>query len=303
MRLAHSFKYRFDRLCYAIQGGIGYLRLQLVQKSTMQSLALVMVGRNDDYMPDFAERVRIAIEWNLRHLVEEVIFVEWNPPEGRPWLSIELARRFPGVRCFVVPATIHEEVARNPSLPLMEYHAKNVGIRRARTEWVIAGNADVAVAPDAILAVRRGRIEEGVAYTAERMDIEWEEGRREGVGWWDCLRYKRRIEWTRHGTGDFLMASRRAWEVARGYDESLVRHRIGCDRRGAAQLEAHGLQLQRLGRILHMAHPTSCTEGVRPHHGELATIEGVPYRNGESWGLADCREVEVAERVWVVEQL
>jgi len=164
-------------------------------------------------------------------------------------------------------------------------------------------NSDVAVAPDAILAIRQGRIKDGEAFTAERMDIEWGEGRGERIGWRDCLRFKRRIEWTTYGTGDFLMASRKAWEVARGYDESLARHRIGCDRRGAAQLEAHGLTLRRLGQILHMAHPTSCTEGVRPHHGELASIEGVPYRNGEGWGLGDCREVEVAERVWRLERI
>lgn len=302
MRLVQSVRYRLGWLKYAVRGATAYSQLLLGQKPESPSVSLVLVGRNDDYMPDFAERVRIAIEWNLRHLVEEVIFVEWNPPEGRPWLSIDLARAFPSLRAYAIPASIHAEISRNPSLPLMEYHAKNVGIRRARTEWVIAGNADVAVAPDAILAVRRGRIEEGVVFTAERMDIEWEEGRREGVGYWDCLRYKRRIEWTRYGTGDFLMAPRKAWEAARGYDESLVRHRIGCDRRGAAQMEAHGQRLERLGKILHMAHPTSCTEGVRPHHGEEATIEGVPYRNGESWGLADCREVAVAERVWRLER-
>jgi hypothetical protein len=61
--------------------------------------------------------------------------------------------------------------------------------------------------------------------------------------------------------------------------------------------------LRRVGQIFHMAHPTSCTEGVRPHHGELAGIDGVPYHNGESWGLGDCREVEVAERVWRLERI
>lgn len=302
MRLVHSFKHRTDRLRYAIRGGIGYARLWLEAKPLTHSLSLVMVGRNDDYMPDFAQRVRIAIEWNLRHLVEEVIFVEWNPPEGRPWLSTALARDFSRVRCYVVPHAIHLEIARNPSLPLMEYHAKNVGIRRAKSDWVIAGNADVAVAPDAILTIRQGPIEEGRAYTAERMDIEWEVGRKEQLRCRDCVRFKRRVEWTTYGTGDFLMAPRKGWELARGYDESLVRHRIGCDRRGAAQLEAHGHSMRRLGQILHMAHPTSCTEGVRPHHGELASIEGVPYLNGEGWGLGDCHETEVSERVWRLER-
>ena len=302
MRLAHSLKYRVDRSRYAIRGGIGYTKLRFGVTPSKPSLTLVMVGRNDDYMPDFAQRVRIAIEWNLRHLVEEVIFVEWNPPEGRPFLSIELVQDFPGVRGYVVPSEIHTEIAQNPSLQLMEYHAKNVGIRRAKTDWVIAGNADVAMAPDMILAIRQSQIKDGLAFTAERMDIEWEIGRMRRLGWRDCVRFKRRVECTTYGTGDFLMASRKAWDQARGYDESLVRHRIGCDRRCAAQLEAHGYTLRRLGHILHMAHPTSCTEGVRPHHGELANIEGLPYRNEETWGLSDCREVEVAEKVWRLER-
>ena len=67
-------------------------------------------------------------------------------------------------------------------------------------------------------------------------------------------------------------------------------------------MEVHGQRLERLGMILHMAHPTSCTEEVRPHHGEMATTEELPYQNGENWGLADCREVAVAERVWQLER-
>ena len=303
MRLTHSIRYHLSRSRYAISGTVTYSKLLLMERGNSPSVSLVMVGRNDNYMPDFERRVRIAIEWNLRHLVDEVIFIEWNPPAARPWLSIELAREFSGVKAYVVPAWIHEEIAENPSLPLMEYHAKNVGIRRAKMEWVIAGNADVAIGPDAIIAVRKCAIKKGEAYTAERMDIDWGEGRRKRIGWQDCVKYKRQIEWTRYGTGDFLMARHKDWEKARGYDESLVRHRIGCDRRGAAQLEAHGLFLQRLGRILHMAHPTSCTEGVRPHHGELATIEGVPYQNDAMWGLGDCREEAVSDRVWQLERV
>ncbi len=32
----------------------------------------------------------------------------------------------------------------------MEYHAKNVGIRRAKSDWIIATNADVAIGLDTI---------------------------------------------------------------------------------------------------------------------------------------------------------
>jgi hypothetical protein len=53
--------------------------------------------------------------------------------------------------------------------------------------------------------------------------------------------------------------------------------------------------------VLHLRHPTSCVEGVRPHHGEMATVEGVPYRNEDDWGLGNAREVQLAERVWRLE--
>jgi len=96
------------------------------------------------------------------------------------------------------------------------------------------------------------------------------------------------------------LASKRLWERARGYDESLVRHRIGVDKRGIAQMIAHGGKIERAGIVFHLAHPSSCTESVQEHHGEWATLEGVPYENDPSWGLADRAETELSERVWLL---
>jgi hypothetical protein len=84
----------------------------------------------------------------------------------------------------------------------------------------------------------------------------------------------------------------------RGYDEGLVRHRIGCDSRGVAQMVAHGARIRRAGSVLHMQHDTSCTVDAGPHQGEAASIEGVPYSNLDGWGLRDARESPIAERVW-----
>jgi len=41
---------------------------------------------------------------------------------------------------------------------------------------------------------------------------------------------------------------------------------------------------------------------VTPHQGEMATIEGVPYQNPETWGMGDFREVQLADRVWELEK-
>jgi hypothetical protein len=64
---------------------------------------------------------------------------------------------------------------------------------------------------------------------------------------------------------------------------------------------AHGATTERAGVVFHLAHPTSCTEAVRDHHGELASWEDdLPYENDQNWGLVDRKEIEIAERVWLL---
>jgi hypothetical protein len=265
------------------------------------SVTAVTIGRNDDYMVDFEDRLHASIGWNLQYLIDDVVFVEWNPPANRDLLAPRLTARFPRVRAYVVTAETHRALNPSGRIPLLEYHAKNVGVRRARSDWVIATNADALFAPDTVVSLRREPPRPDQVLTAQRFDIPWKESRRRAAGPLDCLVYKRVIPYDPLGTGEFLMAHRSLWERARGYDESLVMHRIGCDVRGVAQMRSLGATLRRAGSVLHMAHPTSCTEGVRPFHGEHASLEGVPYENREDWGLASRREVSIAERVWRLE--
>jgi len=291
-----------QRVLFAASGASSYARLRVQERNGhTPKVAAVIVGRNDDYMPDFAQRLHATVAWNIRHLVNEVIFVEWNPPADRPLLASRLTSDFPAVSAYVVPPEIHQALCQNDRLALMEYHAKNVGIRRARSSWIIATNADVAFGGDAIQAIRSSLRSTDMAWTAERVDINWEMWREREIGLRDCLRYKRIIPYIEHGTGDFLLASREMWHRVRGYDENLFKHRIGCDVRGAGQMLAHGASIHKIGSILHLAHPTSCSEGVQPHHGELASLEGLPYENSPDWGLGKCSEVPLGERIWRLE--
>lgn len=265
----------------------------------------VVVGRNDDYMPDFIGRLYATVRWNLRHLLDEVIFVEWNPPPERELLSPGLAERFESLRAYVVPPEIHRRVCGNPHFQLMEYHAKNVGIRRARSPFVIATNADAAFGLDTVYALTRRPLPADTVWIALRVDVNWRESQQKKFGLFDCMRYRRRYKAENLflGTGEFLMASRRLWERARGYDEALVKHRLACDLRGAAQLLAHGAKLESAGLVYHLDHASSFSAGRAPHHGEEASYkEGLPYENGEAWGLGDCAEVQIAERVWRLER-
>ncbi|MDT7604811.1 MAG: hypothetical protein QOF61_2808 [Acidobacteriota bacterium] len=289
------------RARFAARGAYNFAQLRAEQNGARPSVTAVVVGRNDDYMSDFRQRLEATIEWNARHLADEVIFIEWNPPPERELLSERLTQRFEFVRAYVVPPRIHDAVCDNPNIKLLEYHAKNVGVRRARTDWIVTTNADAAFAPDSVRALLGGSLRDDVIWTTQRVDIPWREGRARAMGLADILRYRRVSPYNPMGTGEFAFASRELWHRARGYDEALSRHRIGADMRGVAQMMAHGARTQRAGFVLHLAHPTSCSEGVQPHHGEWAGVEGIPYHNPDDWGLADARETQLAQRVWRLE--
>ena len=300
-----GIKYRLNqtrrRVGYAVTGASNYARLCIHQNGNRPHTAAVTVGRNDDYMPDFRERLLATIAWNVKYVVSEMVFVEWNPPADRELLSVDLARKFECVRAYVVPREVHQRVCKNPNVNLLEYHAKNVGIRRARSPWIISTNADAAIGLDSVNKLLNTRLEPDVLWTAERCDIPWRENQQREIGFWDSLRYRRLNPYVELGTGEFCMASRELWHRGRGFDEQLVKHRFGCDIRGTAQMVALGGTIRRVGRVLHLSHPTSCTESIQPHHGEFATPEGVPYHNPDDWGLGNATEIEIAERVWRLE--
>ena len=296
--------YRIDQLrartAFAADAVADFLRLRIHHNGSRPSITAVVVGRNDDYMSDFRQRLHATVAWNVKHLVNEVVFVEWNPPADRELLSMDLAKRFAGLRAYVVAPEIHQALCENSNVPLLEFHAKNVGIRRATSDWVVTTNADAAFGPDIVNRILETDLSEDVVFSAQRIDISWREGRETEIGALDCLRYRRVIPYHPLGTGEFGFASKQMWERARGYDESLVRHRIGVDKRGVAQLIAHGARSENAGTVFHLAHPTSCTEGVQDHHGDWASWEDVPYENDQNWGLANRLETKIAERVWLL---
>jgi hypothetical protein len=300
-----GIKYRLGqawaKTAYALRGAGDYARLQVREKNNRPRIAAVMVGRNDDYMADFRERLEATITWNIKYLVEEVVFVEWNPPPDRELLSIALAEKFACLRAYVVPPEVHQRICQNQNVNLLEYHAKNVGIRRAQSPWILSTNADAAVAFDSINMLLDSELDKNVLWTAERRDIPWRENSQTDIGLLGSLRFRRVNPYGPLGTGEFCLASRELWHRARGFDEQMVKHRWGCDIRGTAQMVALGGTIRRVGTVLHLTHPSSCTEGLKPHHGEAATPDGVPYQNPDDWGLGSCNETKIAERVWQLE--
>lgn len=148
-------------------------------------LSIVATGRNDGYGGDFIGRSLMFLESVARlaarsHMEVEVLLVEWNPPVRMPsWSEALITRRrrmrrvLPGlsVRFLTVPPAIHRVQPGASDVPIFEYRAKNVGIRRARGSFVLATNPDVLFSSGIARYLCSGPLAPSSYYRTDRVDV------------------------------------------------------------------------------------------------------------------------------------
>jgi hypothetical protein len=179
-------------------------------------LSVVATSRNDDHGGDLRKRMQLfldglAAQANRHGVSIELILVEWNPPPDRPGLRDALrwppASRFFEARIVVVPHDLHAGFDPKGGLPLFQMIAKNVGIRRARGRFVLATNIDLLF-PDELFQALKARLEPGVLYRNDRLDVSREIPAEGGVD--DLLSFCRAHVLRRHrAQGTFMPAGDR----------------------------------------------------------------------------------------------
>jgi len=143
-------------------------------------LSVVATSRNDDHGGNLLARMQWFVdglaEQAARYRVPtELVLVEWNPPADRPPLAEAMRWPADGVmttRVVTVPKAVHDEVPHADTLPLFQMIAKNVGIRRAAGEFVLATNIDILFS-DALFEYLAGPLASGILYRADRHDIDF----------------------------------------------------------------------------------------------------------------------------------
>jgi hypothetical protein len=141
-------------------------------------LSVVAGSRNDGHGQHLTERTQVFVD-GLAHQAErykrdvELILVEWNPPANLPRLAEVL--QLPSTphfqpRVVTVPREVHREVDPTDRLPFYQMIAKNVGIRRARGENVLATNIDIILSDELFLA-STAALRPRTLYRADRVDV------------------------------------------------------------------------------------------------------------------------------------
>lgn len=143
-------------------------------------LSIVVTARNDDHGGNLHKRMQLFISGILEQckshkLSAELIIVEWNPLSDRE--SIAKAYKWEPldspcqVRIVQVSNDQHRYIANSERLPLFQMIAKNVGIRRARGQYILATNIDILFSNELIAFLAAQKLSPHKFYRIDRYDV------------------------------------------------------------------------------------------------------------------------------------
>jgi hypothetical protein len=147
---------------------------------TAPYISVVVTARNDDHGGNMLGRMQAFLyAWSSQakryKLPSEIVIVEWNAPSNRPKLIDALqwpANLFPcEVRFIEVPAELHSQFPNAGTVPLHQMAAKNVGIRRARGEFVLATNIDIVLSANLMQFLAERRLKARQMFRVNRHDV------------------------------------------------------------------------------------------------------------------------------------
>ena len=144
-------------------------------------LSIVAATRNDNHGGDMNKRMQLFIDGLFEQCEKykfpvEIILVDWNPPEGAAPLSQAISWDKQGrhsiVRIIEVPNEIHRNYTHAEKFPLFQMIGKNVGIRRATADFILATNVDIIFSDEIIEYLAGTDLEQNKLYRANRVDID-----------------------------------------------------------------------------------------------------------------------------------
>ena len=289
------------------------------------SLSIVVTGRNDDFGGDFNGRFFRSLRFNHEELTRagipyELVFVEWRPIEGAPYLAAvleaECSELGPSrLRSYVVDRTYHDALSLNPRLQFQEFLAKNVGIRRAAGQFILTTNTDIYMSRGVLGSLASRSLDHGVLYRAARCDlksysdvsrVDWEQLEDERN--YDMINVIRPPLFT-NASGDFLLLDQQSYHQLRGFNEVYRVAKIHIDGNFCLKAHASGLPIVDIGApVYHVGRGTfHAQRGQYSNQPEAAPWgdsrwkSDVVYLNGPEWGLGLAPERQLTAHTTFIE--
>lgn len=288
-------------------------------------LSIIVTGRNDDFGGDFNGRFFRALRFNHEQLAaagvpHELVLVEWRPLLDRRYLAELLGAEFrdlpPSVlRSYVVDPVFHDAISLNPRLQFQEFIAKNVGVRRARGQFVLTTNTDIYLSRGIIGQLAERSLEQSTLYRAARHDLKSNSD--VSLMDWNVLEDERNWELVNrikpplftNASGDFLLLDTGSYHRVRGFNEVYRTAKIHIDGNFCVKALSSGLRLVDIGSpVYHVGRGTLHAQvgsyRNRPAEapwGDIRWNSDVIYINGPQWGLGGAPERQIDARTFAVD--
>ena len=202
------------------------------------------------------------MELSERYSLEsELVVVEWNPPADKKSLSRSLSWPYQSkaikVRFLTVPPEVHNQLPKSDKMPMFEFLAKNVGIQRAKGEYVLVTNPDIIFNDGLISFLASKKLLPECFYRVDRYDVQkvvpldisvreqlvfceknWTEAktlkgdRKKAFPYFNCRHFRSilsrmkakfiydpRSKIHTNASGDFFLMANSQWQKLRGYPE------------------------------------------------------------------------------------
>jgi hypothetical protein len=219
--------------------------------------SIVMVGRHDNFSKGFERRAQHSLDAIDSHLATvplakvELVFVDYATPIANATLLHRVLTVGPHLtgklRYVIVPEEAHRRLVTrmNGTISFLEYVAKNIGIRRARGEFILTTNPDDLFSVQLFELIAAQEFNPALFYRAQRWDNRdttvypinelvrglsepwemrnWDVNQRCPVqvprfAIIDSLKaFDRKI--FPCGCGDFVLMSKRMWDAVEGFHE------------------------------------------------------------------------------------
>jgi len=273
-------------------------------------ISVVIPCANDNYGLFLEERAILALDSMISNDYN-VILIDWGSPNGVPLLEdIRPFLRSTGlIKSIIVPIEFTQKVApiSSGNQSCCEVLARNIGIRRSTTDWILSTNIDIILG-----GIETEKLDSNTLYTARKYNVPeiihliQLHNMPHEMRYQMLLNNKDKLEQMKYmidvdpmdkaslivGCGDFQLAHKTIWDQVRGFEETLTKRSFADTNLQLKVLHSKGHKISVLEEqiLFHLDHKSNIhsmnKHGAVLHNDKAkATQLLTKTENSDTWGF------------------
>lgn len=267
----------------------------------MNNITAVFCSRNDSKDPNFPFRFITTVN-NLTTQYDEVIYVDYASEHTPVHKDLQTFINKTGkLRCITITPEDAAQISPFGNTKFIEVYARNIGIRRARSNWIISTNQDVVsdrpveLDSKTMYTVARHNVPENYFLQVDSENsLKWlKENKGSFTVQPDAIDSAGNPTWDPGdrwslvvSCGDYQIAHRDVWYSIKGFEESMI-YRSYADsnimKKASMSFDIRKLDLD----IFHLDHPVNPSANYTVNDRIKYVVDFSITENPETWGFSN----------------